>query len=243
MPFIEKAYILHTSNPSSLGYAQECAASCDQYGVPYEYLVGHEDLSLEDMEKQYGWTVEEGRYREEWHKEFMCTLGHVMFWQKVVDENKTCAILEHDAIVKTDLRRVNIHDGILTFLGYRVDSRDDYSVPKNPEFEQYYVNKFEGTHGYAVTPTTAKLLIERFNHVMPMPIDGMISIHNLADVERSIVIPNAIVGEVRQKSQTLAHGNPARYNTIPPTEWWDNVVNRSKYERARIAPGEIRIVF
>ena len=243
MSFIEKAYILHTSNPTSRGYALECAGSCEQFGVPYEYLQGYEDLSMEDMEKMYGWTVAEGRYRTEWHKEFMCTLGHVMFWQKVIDEDKTCAILEHDAIVKADLRKVDIHDDMLTFLGYRVDSRDDYVFPEEPEYEQYYVDKFEGTHGYAITPSTARLLIERFNYVMPMPIDGMISIHNLANIERSIVIPNPIVGEVRQKSQTLIHENPARYNTIPPADWWAHVVNRDKYERSRIAPGEIRIVF
>lgn len=243
MAFIEKAYILHTSNPTSRGYALECATSCEQFGVPYEYLQGYEDLSIEDMEKMYGWTIAEGRYRPEWHKEFMCTLGHVMFWKRVVDENKTCAILEHDAIVKADLRKVDIHDDMLTFLGYRVDNRDDYVFPDEPEYDQYYVDKFEGTHAYAITPSTAKLLIERFDYVMPMPIDGMISIHNLANIERSIVIPNPVIGEVRQKSQTLAHENPARYNTIPPAEWWKHLVNRDKYERSRIAPGEIRIVF
>jgi Glycosyltransferase family 25 (LPS biosynthesis protein) len=244
MAKIEKAFILHTDNAKSRGYAKECADSCERWKVPYEYLLGEENLTVEAMEEKYGWTIAPGRYHPDWHNEFLCSLGHALFWQKVVDENKTCAILEHDAIVISNLCNVDIPDDTLAFLGYRVDNRDDYVVPSRPNYKHYETEAFQGTHAIAITPKTAKFLLDTFNKQFPMPIDGMLGINNLSKIRMTVVVPTPTVTEIREKSQTMKDEVCARYNTIPPLEWYEDLRDRQKYSRTKeIGPGQIRVVF
>jgi len=231
MSFIEKALILHTSNDASVQYANECAESCEKFGVPYELFLGVENCSIDDIKEIYDWDIDRFHYNPDWRKEYMCSFGHAFMWEKIADEGQTVAVLEHDAIVKTDLRKVNVEDGYLSFLGYRMDSADDYEVPENPEFEQFIVPRFFGTHGYGITANTAQKCLDMLQRKMPMPIDGVISINNLLGLKRTIVVPNPIVGVVRGKSQTMKHEQAERRNILPPECWWDNVVNKHKYTK------------
>jgi GR25 family glycosyltransferase involved in LPS biosynthesis len=83
--------------------------------------------------------------------EFGCAVSHLRAWEKVVDSGVGGIILEEDAVFDsintTDVNRLlTDHDSV--WLGYRWNDMG------------YWYN----CHAYAITPTTAKLLIEDFEH-------------------------------------------------------------------------------
>lgn len=247
MATIEKAYIIRIPREDSMQYAAECAESCERHGVPYEYFEGAYRWSRNEVTRRTGWVIRE-ESNPDWHNEFMCTVSHLMLWRKIVEEGKTVAVLEHDALVQTDITQgIDVHDGTILNLGYRVDHRSDYAFPKNPRYKQYMIDVFEGTHAYAITPTTAanslKALEEQHGNVIIMPIDGLMSIHNYIRQQKLILMPTPVICEVRGKSMTMKNEVAARYHPIPPQEYWEHMVNVHKYRQGFIGENIPRIIF
>lgn len=246
MSKIEKAYIIRINRPDSIAYADECAKSCEQHNIPYEFFEGAYKWSRAEVTRQTGWIIRE-ESNPDWHNEFMCTVSHLMLWRKIVAENKTVAVLEHDALAVANFLDIEVHDGTILNLGYRVHSRDDYKFPTTPNYKQYMIDVFEGTHAYAITPkTVAESLanLERqHGNVIIMPIDGLMSIHNYIEQTKLIIIPTPVVCEVRSQSMTMKDQVAARYHPIPPESYWDDMVQRGKYVEGVISGNIPRILF
>lgn len=248
MAKIDKAYIIRIPRADSMQLAAECAASCTEHGIPYEYYEGAFQWSRTETTARTGWVIREESHPD-WHNEFMCTMSHMTLWRHIIRNNETVAVLEHDAFVTGNFMNVEVHDGTILNLGYRVDDPSDYKFPEHPTFKQIMINEFEGTHAYAITPKTAQASLDalerQFGNMVPMPIDGLMGIHNLIEQQRLILLPTPAVGWVRRdaKSSTMKDENCARYFPIPPNEYWDNVVAQNKYTRGEIGPGIPRIKF
>ena len=88
--------------------------------------------------------------------EFGCSVSHLRVWEKIANSNSNGIILEEDAVydsIDTDKvnRLLNSHDSV--WLGYRWNDMG------------YWYN----CHAYAITPDTAKLLIQDFkDNIIPV---------------------------------------------------------------------------
>ena len=174
-----KAFILKIKDPISEEYAKVTAESCDNVGLEWEYFQGYQNMlgvnawSLTGIQL----TKNEGRPFN-WPKPSInipyvenpsppqkaecCTAGHAAIWKKIADSDLDVGIvLEHDAIMLHNIDEMNIPDGYIVVLGYKVTDPSRYDhVKAGPTKEFLGINGHEGAHAYAMTKKTAQFLIK-----------------------------------------------------------------------------------
>lgn len=138
-------------------YAAVCAQSCEQHGLPYEFIDAVQFLKPKEAYQSVGsfmkrqWSCEEGNA--------CCHASHIKCWKRIIEIGKPCIILEHDALIVGDVTTVDIPDrGVVTF-GYRVANKDDYKPPR-PAEKLTKISKAVGVHACGLSPTTAKWLYD-----------------------------------------------------------------------------------
>ena len=234
---ISRAIILRHPAAYSIQYSEECAASCRQYGIPYEFFDGYYTTDYLELNHLSGWN-----FPNAWVKEYCCTAGHLNIWRKIIDEGGgAVAVLEHDAIVKRRMDDIEIMDGEVAFLGLRVESRDDYEcIQTYPRMIP--VNTFEGTHAYALTPITARRCIANIQALsqFPWPIDGLMGIHNTISQRLLLVDPCPVVCEVGGGRKSFTQFESAKYNILHPPGFMAGLKNPDRYT---YDPGRQRMVF
>lgn len=233
---IERAIILRHPAPYSIKYSEECAESCRQYGIPYEFFDGYYTTDYLELNHLSGWN-----FPNAWVKEYCCTAGHLNIWRKIIAEGGgAVAVLEHDAIVKRRMDDIEVCDGEIAFLGLRVESRDDYECP--PTLPRMIpINGFEGTHAYALTPITARRCIANMTNLaqFPYPIDGLMGIHNTISQRLLLVDPCPVVCEVGGR-KSFTQFESAKYNTFHPPGFLAGLKNKELYQ---YDPRRQRMVF
>ena len=159
-----KAYILTIDTPLSLEYAKTCSDSCDKVGLNWEYFKGFSNQSIVDawasakVEVPY---IKEmyGRYKEPNNVQ-CCTAGHAAIWKMIAEGNEAAIILEHDAIMLQPFD-LDIEDDMIVVLGYKLTDINRYDHLKAGKSTRVVgINGHEGAHAYAMTPNTAKTLIQ-----------------------------------------------------------------------------------
>jgi hypothetical protein len=253
---IEHAYILYIDTPDAIKYMEECKASCEKYGIPVTPYMGMKlPTTTQAIHDKWGFRVdprcdghatinpnhpdlENHKVLNIWFKEQLCLTGHLSIWKKVATEHTgAVAVFEHDAIVKRNFLDLEIEDKQWTFLGYRVDHRDDYECIDEP-FTKVKVNKFEGTHAYAITPNTARHCLKALDDwkgnrgYLPLgvSIDHMMGIQNGFQFPMYVVDPAPVIVAVEEKiSHTQPEEKTARYNMIPPDGFLKGLKNTDKY--------------
>lgn len=233
---ISRAIILRHPAPYSIKYSEECAASCEKYGIPYQFFDGYYTTDYLELNQQSGWN-----FPNAWVKEYCCTAGHLNIWRTIAAEGGgAVAVLEHDVIVKRRMNDIEVMDGEIAFLGLRVESRDDYecidALPK-----MIPINTFEGTHAYALTPITARRCIANISALsqFPCPIDGLMGIHNTISQRLLLVDPCPVVCEVGGR-KSFTQFESARYNVFHPPGFMAGLKNPDRYN---YDPRRQRMVF
>jgi GR25 family glycosyltransferase involved in LPS biosynthesis len=220
-----KAYILYIEKGDSHKYALDALESCQKHGVRAELFKGVHDLLNVDITEKYGYTMgRPGTFDDDrqYHREFCCSLGHMMIWDRIIHDNEPAIVLEHDAVVKHSLAGLEKHmeDNTLVWLGPRVWSRDDYDYPKAVPMSFTTVDHFEGTHAYAITPKTAKWMLGHIyvhNHIL-MNVDGLMGVNNTFQLKMKAADPPLVVAEVGDRD-TYAQA-PEKGNA---TTNWENL--------------------
>ena len=211
---IRHAYIIYIDRQESIEYANECAKSCEQYGMPYTLWKGisMRETRGEDLESETGFTWASRSI------EMGCTASHLKLWHTIAEQPHACAIFEHDAIVRHNFYDYEIPDNKLVMLGYRTLKAEDYEYPGG-DVTFVDINKFEGTHAYAVTPNMMRYMIERMKGYytetfggVNTTIDGILSIHDNFGIARCVMDPPPVVCVVGDRVSTI-QGRPAAYNT------------------------------
>ena len=205
---IEKAYILYIDEPKSVEWAQECAKSCEEHGVPFEMFKGFKGLSIAELTHKTGWVC--GRpglekNDEQYVREYNAALGHIRIWEKIAAGDNPCAILEHDAIVKMGFTHLDMVGDVM-FLGPRVDKRTDYEFPEwEGPVDIKPTRRFEGLHAYVISPMTARFLLDKVNEMQRiLPSEAMLSVRNPFDMDLRVVDPPFVVCELGgRKSFTM----------------------------------------
>jgi GR25 family glycosyltransferase involved in LPS biosynthesis len=240
---IEHAYILYIDTPDAIQYMEECKKSCEEHGIPVTPYMGMKlPTTTDNILHKWGFRVDprvddhailnpnhpdydKHKVLNVWFKEQLCLTGHLSIWKKVANEHRgAVAVFEHDAIIKRNFLDVDVEDGEWVFLGYRVDHRDDYECIDAP-FTKVPVNKFEGTHGYALTPNSALHCLYALDKwdgnrgYLPLgvSIDHMMGVQNGFQMKMYVVDPAPVIVPIEQKkSHTQPNEETARYNMIPP---------------------------
>ena len=160
---VEKAFILRINESRSVEYAKSCADSCDNIGMPWEYVDG---IYHQEFPKDKLWEEVKRRGLSLARTPSMngggacATIGHFLIWKKIVEEDVCSIVLEHDALLLHRIK-LDIPDMKLVCLGYKVQDPENYNhhkagVPQKLEDR----NKHGGAHAYALTPATAKYLLK-----------------------------------------------------------------------------------
>lgn len=214
MASIKHAYIIYIDKPESIDYANQCAHSCQQYGMPYTLWPGvqiNEHTNLED-ETGFKWAFNSRG------GDSGCTASHLKLWRVIAEQEHACCIFEHDAMVTHNFYGTEIPDKKVVMLGYRVLNSTDYEYPGG-DTSFIDVTKFEGTHAYAITPNMAKHLIYNLEYDytfayggVDTTIDGLISVCDRLGVDRCVMDPPPAICVVGNRVSTI-QSNPAAYNT------------------------------
>lgn len=210
---IRHAYIIYIDRPESIEYANQCARSCEQYGLPHTLWKGVQQFDKQFLEAETGliWNYNSNS------GDSGCTASHFKLWRLIAEQPYACCVFEHDAILKDNIYNTEIPDNKLVMLGYRVLNQEDYERPNDP-VTFMDINKFEGTHAYAITPTMARYMIDRMSgHYtkefggVNTTIDGILSIHDSFGIARCVMDPPPVVCVVGDRISTI-QGRPAAYN-------------------------------
>lgn len=136
-------------------YAEQCAKSCEEHGLPYEFIDAVEFMECGEAFKSVG------AFKTPSYTNTMgnccCHSSHIKCWKRIIEIGKPCIILEHDAIVKGDVRNIDIEDMTVVTFGHRVVSEDEYEPP-GPAKELVKIKRAIGVHACGLTPKTAEWL-------------------------------------------------------------------------------------
>jgi GR25 family glycosyltransferase involved in LPS biosynthesis len=240
---IEHAYILYMDDPKSQAWMNECVESAKEHNVPISPFLGFKlPVTVQEINDRWQvkvdakleWQQHENPVYQTWFKEQLCTSGHVAMWKEIVKHhNGAVACLEHDAYIVRSFDGIEVQDGEIVFLGFRVDQKEDYECLSDP-FVNVPMKKFEGTHGYAITPNTAKYLLDILEKAPHLPVgvsvDHYLGVRNLFNLNMFVVDPAPLIAIIGDRvSFTQPENSVARYNMIPPEGFLKGIVKPEKY--------------
>lgn len=222
-------YILYIDDEASVSYMNTALDSCKKFsklnpilfqgikGKSYielcnDYRLRPSSMILKDIAASAGDTpineIPDGT--------FSCTVSHFLIWNDIYKSGEPGVILEHDCVVKHDISDLKLEDGEVLFLGPRVLFNEDYDYPEDEEQTIIDVNRYEGMHAYAITPNTAKQLIDNVLAVeLAESVDGMIAMRNKFGLQMRTLDPPPVVAVVGGRiSFTENSAQPAFFNGI-----------------------------
>lgn len=206
---IAKAYILYIDDVKSKIYADKCAESCDDYSVDYELHLGYMGLTIEDLAEKTGWKIGREGIEDndrQYVKEYNAALGHIDIWRKIYESGQAGVILEHDAVVKGNIHELEVRDGEILHLGPRMDYSRDYEFPKDKGTAYMPIRRHEGAHAYAMTPATAKFLLDSIEgEARLLPTEALISVRNRYELTLKEIDPPYVVCEMGDRKSFTHH--------------------------------------
>lgn len=155
---IDKIYIIRIADPLSIERSEDCAKSCEDVGMPYEFWKGTQGIQGKDLHLQFDFPIEFKHVYSIPHSN--ATASHIKLWKHILDNKETAIILEHDAYMlhKVDME---IPDGAIVVMGYKLMNKDDYDhVTAGPPKTISQAFQHCGAHAYAITWKTAEELID-----------------------------------------------------------------------------------
>lgn len=137
--------------------------------------------------------------------EMACFLSHKSAWEKVVLENKPCAILEDDAVLAHDFKEVlqsieNLDASSYDFINLEVQprkkivSREPAAHLTDTDYQLYkLLLERNGTGGYVLFPSGAKKLLHKAQHTLALADAFIFSCANLRTFQ---IEPAALLQDV-----------------------------------------------
>lgn len=194
-------------NQISQDYAKTCADSCDEIGMPWEYIEWYNGKSGKGTANA-AWAQiptpikNRDKFTPKNESAQCATSGHAMAWCKVRDLNEPAIIFEHDSILLQEIN-INIPDDMIVVLGYKLENPEEYNhKAAGQPVEIIKIEGHEGAHAYAITPKTAISLLKELED---KGIQGAIdNTHFLRSRKTSVPIhimsPTPAIGWLRQST-------------------------------------------
>lgn len=158
-----------TSGLETLGKLKEYGFEAEwfegTYGNEAEELFAKENRTLFDPERH-------GKSKSDSPGAKGCFYSHYRLWQKCISLNETIAIFEDDIVFKRKFEPIKFEDILMLTINY------DWKITKN--YRKYLEEEFTldtkvdytnycipGASGYLITPSAAKILVDRYkNHYL-----------------------------------------------------------------------------
>jgi hypothetical protein len=221
---VTKAYILKIDSPISNEYAQVCADSCDNVGLPWTYFNGYQNQTGKSANMQVGI---KGLNTEPYEfltnptpsQKAMCTTaGHIHIWKAISEgPDEAAVILEHDAVMLHPMT-LSVPDDQILVLGYKLVNISRYDHKKaGPPKELIPIQGHEGAHAYAMTRKMANFLIQEIEtNGVKSAIDNAYFLRGQrrTSAALSIVSPTPAVGWLRE-STIWGRSATKNYEFIP----------------------------
>lgn len=218
---INNVYILHTNTSTSREYLNQCLQSLKPHtnltAIPvegYDSVDYKEICKLLDVHTIPFYEEMATKDKSTVDKAFSCTAGHYKIWKMIVESGVPGVVLEHDAIAKGNFSSLSVPDDYIIWLGPRVEHEDDYTL-KNSNVSVMAIDRFEGTHAYAITPVMAQNLIDNVHkHGLCDSIDGMLGMRNIFDLKFATLDPPLVVAPAAGRISTIdSQGRPPVWNS------------------------------
>lgn len=216
-------------NQTSIDFAEKCADSCSENGLLYEFMDAvdkHFFRDPQDIMKSVGYMLTDKRYNNIKKNPFgmghiACHASMIKCWKRIVELNKCCIILEHDALVLGDVTTLDIPDMAVVTFGHIVPN-EYYYKPPSPATKLVKLEKSAGCHAYAITPKTAKHLLNESLKGINFCVDNYLMRGPSSGLPIYVCEPPQAVG-VCAKSTILDTDrvfDPTAYTKISFTEGW-----------------------
>src|SRR4030042_4103397 len=155
---IEKIYILRINHELSNSRSLDCAKSCEEIGMPYEFFQGTQGVPQDKLHLELDFPVEIKHRFSVNHMN--ASVSHLRIWKHIFDRKETAIILEHDAMMLWK-PTLPIPDGAIVACGYKLMNYLDYdSKAAGPPTSIAKIFRHFGAHAYALTWKTAGELID-----------------------------------------------------------------------------------
>lgn len=172
MAVVDRALVIRRKgNVRSEEYAKQCIDSVQRCHMDFELVDAIENLDHREAAASVGMHVPDGPgshnntifHHPECYEQgnACCTASHVKAWKRIVELDKPCAVLEHDALVVANFQNVEISTDYLFFLGVRLRDPNLYKPASGPRAVMQ-IPQAIGTHAYAINPDTAKKLLSMY---------------------------------------------------------------------------------
>jgi hypothetical protein len=216
---LKNTYILHHDDINSKKYLQDCINSC----LPFPEInpipvTGPTRATFDQLREEFNIDIIPFYANNKSYNNvipvFSCNAGHYRIWKMIVESGEPSVILEHDAVIKQSFTSLEPVDGEILWLGPRILDMDDYTYPEGWETKYVEVDRWEGTHAYAITPKTAQMLLDYIKeHGIDDSIDGM-GMRNMFDMCMRAADPPPIVAVVSggRQSTIETSGQAAKWN-------------------------------
>lgn len=196
-----KAYILRIDNPISIEYAETCAKSCEEVGLPYEFFEGYHSVDQRTLWANLPLQLQINHYMDD--KAACATAGHFMIWNKIAENDECAIILEHDALMLQPAD-FDVPDGYIVALGYKFKDPSRYDHVTAGKTTQFVdIPHHGGAHAYAITAFTARKLIdELYDRGVVEAIDNMYFMRNTrwSNIPMKIADPTPAIGWLRKST-------------------------------------------
>lgn len=206
---IDRALIIRRLKVAlSMKYAEMCAKSCEEHGLPYEFIDAVEFLPCEEAFRSVG-AKKSPEYKNS-KGNCGCHASHIKAWKRIVELDKPCIILEHDAIVKGDVTNIDIPDMSVVTFGNRVSDKDEYEPPKPAEKLQK-IERSVGVHACGLTPKTAKWLWENARDVgVSVGVDRWLMMERRSNLPLYICEPPQVVCWARTSTSKFTEADKSK---------------------------------
>jgi hypothetical protein len=213
-----KVYILYCNLPESKEYLKTAIESCEEIGIPYEPFLGYSFDPVGDDEvnrvlKGVGKSNDKPTQDRLWSKvsqelrtrpiqvnHYMncgaaaATAGHMLIWNKIVNNRECAIILEHDALM-LHKPEIDVPHNMIVALGYKFTDHKKYNHKKaGPPKQILPQSRHAGAHAYALTWETAdKLISEVKQKGVFEAIDNAYFMRDKAKQQKATKIPLGIM--------------------------------------------------
>lgn len=199
-----KVYIIRISDPRSVCYAKVAADSCVSVGLPWDYVQGIEQKSSIAAWAATGLKITSIKRIGNLHSKAACaSASHALVWKQIAESSEPGIVLEHDSIMLHSFDSTLLRDGIIHVLGYKLTDPSAYDhVLAGPPKKSTPIVAHEGAHAYAITPATAKLLINDLETMGALaPVDNMFFLRTRkTKLPLEILDPTPAIGWIREST-------------------------------------------
>jgi GR25 family glycosyltransferase involved in LPS biosynthesis len=131
-----------------------------------------------------------------------CSVSHALIWKRIAETQQCAIVLEHDALMLHPIN-MNIPDGKIVVLGYKLNDPSKYDhIAAGPPRKIIDIDHHNGAHAYALTPKTAQSLLDELRTGGGGgPIDNRFFMKKRRSrVPLAVVDPTPAIGWIRQST-------------------------------------------